>query len=66
MVEFSDGRKIECCGSHLWSVISSKFNAKAERVVSTLELMDLISKERYSGRISIPLFSGIFGERKIS
>lgn len=35
MVEFSDGRKIECCGSHLWSVISSKFNAKAERVVST-------------------------------
>lgn len=64
MVEFSDGRKIECCGSHLWSVISSKFNAKAERVVSTLELMDLISKERYSGRISIPLFSGIFGEKK--
>ena len=30
MVEFSDGRKIECCGSHLWSVISSKFNSKAE------------------------------------
>ena len=26
--------------------------------------MDLISKERYSGRISIPLFSGIFGEKK--
>lgn len=61
-VLFSDGREIECCGSHLWTVQSSRFHSKAERVVSTLELQKLLTTERYTNRISIPLFSGIMGE----
>lgn len=61
-VLFSDGREIECCGSHLWTVQSCKFHNKAERVVSTLELMELLTTERYTNRISIPLFSGITGK----
>ncbi len=61
---FSDGRKIECCGNHLWSVESCKFHRNARRVLSTLEIKELISTERYKNRISIPLFSGNFGNTK--
>lgn len=63
-VSFSDGRTIECCGSHLWSVESCKFHRNARRVLSTLEIKELIETERYKNRISIPAFSGIFGDRK--
>lgn len=63
VVHFSDGRETECCGSHLWSIQSCRFSDKTERVVSTLELMDLLTTERYSNRVSIPLFSGITGKR---
>ncbi|GHV60899.1 hypothetical protein FACS1894195_0510 [Bacteroidia bacterium] len=64
IVNFSDGRKIECCGSHLWQVNSCKFHKNATRVISTLELIELLKTDRYKNRISIPLFSGIFGEKK--
>ncbi|WP_459187258.1 DnaB-like helicase C-terminal domain-containing protein [Parabacteroides sp. APC149_11_2_Y6] len=61
---FSDGREIECCGSHLWSVQSCKFSKNANKVLSTLEIMNLLSMTKYQKRISIPLFSGITGTDK--
>lgn len=61
MVEFSDGRMVECCGSHLWSVESCRFHKNAKRIVSTLELIELLKTDRYKNRISIPNFNGDFG-----
>lgn len=62
-IEFSDGRKTECCKDHLWEVHSSKFPDKV-RVLDTEKIKDLLSKTRYKGRISIPMFSGDFGVQK--
>ena len=62
-IEFSDGRKRECCGEHLWEVNSSKFTNK-KKVLTTLQIKDYLSKVRYNGRMSIPMYSGVFGYRK--
>ncbi len=63
-VEFSDGRKIECCENHLWEVNSSKFNGNNTRVLSTKDLVSKLNCVRYKRRISIPMFSGVFGSKK--
>lgn len=62
-VEFSDGRKIECCKDHLWEVDSSKFSNRT-KVLTTSQIKEYLSKYRYQGRMSIPLFCGVFGEQK--
>src|SRR5690606_38851603 len=56
---FSDGRSARACGEHLWAVSGSRLG---ERVVTTDQLRELLGKERYRRRISIPLASGHFGE----
>jgi len=58
-VNFVDGRSVRCCSEHLWAISSSKF--KGQKVVSALELREMISKERYKGRVHVPLCSGDFG-----
>ena len=62
-IEFSDGRKIECCKDHLWEVFSSKFSDKT-RVLSTLQIKDYLSKVRYQSRMSIPQYCGKYGVHK--
>lgn len=59
-VTLSDGRSAKACGDHLWGVHSSKFS-EGYRVVSTDRIADMLTKERYKGRISLPLVSGHFG-----
>ena len=62
-IEFSDGRTIECCKDHLWEVNSSKFKNKT-LVLSTLQIKDRLTKKRYKGRMSIPMYCGVFGVEK--
>lgn len=62
-IEFSDGRIIECCKDHLWEVNSSKFKNKT-LVLSTLQIKDRLTKKRYKGRMSIPMYCGSFGVKK--
>jgi replicative DNA helicase len=58
-VTFSDGRAVRCCGEHLWEVHSSRF--KGARVVDTVTMKEMIGRERYRRRLSVPLVSGHFG-----
>lgn len=58
-VVLQDGRKTRACGEHLWAIESCKFERR--RVVSTAALAEMLTKERYRGRISFPLASGHFG-----
>lgn len=59
-IEFSDGRKIESCGNHLWEVTSSRFKEKV-KILSTIEISEKLSRVRYQGRMSIPMYNGDFG-----
>lgn len=66
-VAFTDGRYVDCCGEHLWSVECSKwFNPSArsfnkKRVVSTLELIEYLKSKRYKRKIWLDRVSGEFG-----
>ena len=65
-VTFQDGRTTECCGEHLWEVYSTKFGRKGgeTRVLNTKQIEEKLQAKRFKGRMSIPKFSGIFGEHK--
>jgi replicative DNA helicase len=58
-VEFSDGRSAECCLEHLWRVHYRGW--KVPRVISTGQLVEMLERQRYRGRIWIETFSGEFG-----
>ena len=58
-VTFSDGRSTECCAEHLWRVHSRHWSSA--RVVSTAELMQLLTCRRHQGRLWIDPASGHFG-----
>lgn len=58
-VTFSDGREVLCDEDHLWDVGSCRWDQR--KIVQTKELMDLNSKSRLKGRISVPGFGGLFG-----
>jgi replicative DNA helicase len=58
-VTFSDGRSTECCAEHLWRVHSRHW--RQARVVSTAELIRLLSCKRHQGRLWIDQSSGHFG-----
>ncbi|GKX54078.1 hypothetical protein SOASR030_01900 [Leminorella grimontii] len=59
-VTFEDGRVVKAADSHLWEILSSKFNGS--RVVDTDKLADMLEKTRYQGRICVPAVSGDFGK----
>lgn len=63
-ITFVDGRQVECCGEHLWTVQSSKFDG--QRTVSTLKIAEMMGRKRYQGRLSIPLVSGDFGAGNVT
>jgi replicative DNA helicase len=60
-VTLSDGRSTTACGDHLWRVESAKFSSGA-RTLATDQLREMLTKERYQRRMSLPLVSGHFGE----
>lgn len=62
-ITFKDGRSVICDCSHLWKVYCSKWKNR-ERVISTEELYNKLQCKRYQRRISIPKFSGVYGEEK--
>ena len=58
-LKLKDGREIECGAGHLWRVKSCRF--KEDRTVTTTDLIDMLSKERYSGRVRLVGHAGDFG-----
>ena len=58
-VTFTDGRSAECGIEHLWTIRSSRF--KGDRTVNTADIIAMLGKERYQGRITVPSVSGDFG-----
>jgi replicative DNA helicase len=58
-ITFADGRSTECCAEHLWRVHFRQWDAP--RVITTAELMELLSRKRYRNRLWIDTFSGEFG-----
>jgi replicative DNA helicase len=60
-VTFSDGRSARACGEHLWLVRSSKLPG-GESVLSTEDIRDKLTRERFRRRMSVPMVSGHFGE----
>lgn len=57
-----DGRTIDCCEEHEWTVYSSKWGG--ERTFTTKELYNKLQCIRYKNRISLPKFSGDYGVKK--
>lgn len=57
-----DGRTIDCCEEHEWTVYSSKWGK--ERTFSTKELYNKLQCVRYKNRISLPRFTGDYGIEK--
>lgn len=60
-VTLSDGRSTEACAEHLWQVMCRHWDAP--RVLSTADLIGLLSKSRYQGRVWVDAVSGHFGDR---
>jgi replicative DNA helicase len=58
-MRFTDGRSAECCAEHLWSVHFRLWDAP--RVLSTAEVMTLLTKKRYQNRLWITMTEGEFG-----
>ena len=57
-----DGRTIDCCEDHEWTVYSSKWGR--ERTFTTKELYNKLQSVRYKNRISLPRFTGDYGIEK--
>lgn len=58
-VEFNDGRAMECCDEHLWSVNYKGW--QNPRVISTNEVRTLLAKPHMKKRLYIETFNGQFG-----
>lgn len=61
-VTFSDGRKVKCCGEHLWEVQYPGW--ASNHVLNTTDLKKLQDGNSYHNRMSVPAFSGEYGSRK--
>lgn len=57
-----DGRTIDCCEDHEWTVYSSKWGK--ERTFTTKELYNKLQCVGYKNRISLPKFTGDYGIEK--
>jgi replicative DNA helicase len=55
----TDGREVICDGEHLWNIESSRFTGV--KTVTTIDLMEMISKVRHTGRTRLSTHSGDFG-----
>lgn len=55
-ITFADHRQVRCCGEHLWEVHSGNRREHLQKkVISTLEIMEIMERESDNGRISVPL-----------
>lgn len=59
-VTFSDGRSTRACGEHLWAIHYRQW--EHPRTVDTHKLADMLTKQRYRGRISIDTPFGEWGQ----
>lgn len=57
-----DGRAIDCCEDHEWTVYSYKWGK--ERTFTTKELYNKLQCVRYKNSISLPKFTGDYGIEK--
>lgn len=57
-----DGRAIDCCEDHEWTVYSYKWGK--ERTFTTKELYNKLQCVRYKNSISLPKFTGDYGMEK--
>lgn len=62
ILTLKDGRTIDCCEDHEWTVYSSKWGK--ERTFTTKELYNKLQCVRYKNRISLPRFTGDYGIEK--
>jgi intein/homing endonuclease len=53
LVEFSDGRAVECCGNHLWKVRNKKANPDVWEIKTTEEILN--TPAYYYDEVSIPV-----------
>ena len=66
-VLFSDGRSVDCCGEHLWTVNCSKWDNPAARsynptrTIQTWDLARYLEAKRYQRQITIDTVQGEFG-----
>lgn len=60
-VTFSDGRSTEASGEHLWNVYYRDWDAP--RTLTTLEVIEKLSRTRYQGRLWIDMPDGNFGSQ---
>ncbi|OGT88696.1 MAG: replicative DNA helicase [Gammaproteobacteria bacterium RIFOXYA12_FULL_61_12] len=58
-VRFSDGRSTECCAEHLWRVHYREW--REARVLRTDQVMAMLVRVRYRGRLWIEPHNGEFG-----
>lgn len=58
-VSFSDGRVAEASYEHLWSVMYRSWDQP--RILTTGQVMDMLTRKRYQKRLWIDMFSGDFG-----
>lgn len=54
-VTFSDGRSVDCCEDHLWSVGYTGW--PEHTVLRTRDIEGLLGKNRYAGKLNIPILS---------
>lgn len=63
-ITFSDGRSTECSGEHLWKVYYRDWTEA--RIVTTTEIIKMLTRKRYQKRLWIDMPSGDFGiDRKL-
>lgn len=58
-VTMSDGRTTECSGEHLWRIYYRGWSEP--RIVTTLEVMKLLTRKRYQKRLWIDMPDGNYG-----
>lgn len=58
-VTFTDGRSVECCAEHLWSVSHRKW--ATPRVMQTSEVAGLMARPGMGGRLWVGTVDGAFG-----
>lgn len=61
-ITFSDGRSTEASGEHLWNVYYRDWDAP--RTLTTLQVIEKLTRKRYQGRLWIDMPDGDFGDNQ--
>lgn len=60
-ITFIDDRSTICCENHLWEIMSSRFKKIKRKILKTCEIFDLLKKTEFKQKLSIPYFTGDYG-----